>query len=273
MALIDQELHGAWWLEQDEKGVKGVIKYRVAEADMFSADLPVPGDPWPAHDLPWLICKRGHWDEEESGMVVCTYTFSTDRSLDDEWYEVSFDFGVEEVDITKGWTWLTAGTVIEDTISTTIPVIHYTLIMKKEAIPATAIQAAIGRINLYGFHGFAAGGLRFDGAQTDCSYNRTGGVTGVRSVYKFTSSARSHNYVWRQPLADVDVNGNEMRYQNQDAAADNYTTDNALIGTLVYVSGAAGTAGWDTPTNAGFYRYEAVDFTEILDIPDMAGDL
>ena len=275
MSLLDQSLPAIWQLTQDEKGMTGQISYLVSDALIFHAELPVPGDPWPGPPavLPFLACVKAEWSGEECDQARATYFYSTDRKLGDEFVEVSMSYGIETIDMTAGWEWETAGTPVQIDVPTVLPVCEICLTMKCPISPGAAINEAQDCVNSRTFRGWEPGTLRFDGADTDESYDIDGNLLSVRTNYRFTGKPYSHNYVWRPPLQDRDASGNTLFWQDKDNALATYTVDAKLVGTPVYVSGTAGTGAWDKPMNGALYRYDECDFAIVLGLPELPGDI
>jgi hypothetical protein len=191
--------------------------------------------------------------------------------LADEFAEISSDWSGELVDNTSGYTWFTAGTPVQISIPTSVPLAEYTMRMRLESPPYEAIAAATDCVNDRVFRGFAVGCLRFDGASTSESYDISGNIISVATTYKFTGRKVSWQYCWRPPLIARDGNGKERYYQGYDAAGQDY--DAAKDGQPVYVADAViGAGAWDQPVIAGHGRYAVCDFATVLGLPKMIGD-
>lgn len=278
MTISQSLLQASWKLDQDNKGMTGTLSVVVPRASIFDPGLPVPGQPWPLDEqLPFLRCVSAEWQPlGADGVVQCTYHYSTERQLGDDFSEVSSDWSVELVDQTRGWTWESLGAKVDIDIPTPIPLIEYTMRAKVFAPPYEAISTAIESVNDRVFRGFAAGCLRFDGASTSESYDIDGELVSCQTTYKFTGRKINWQYVWRPPLTARDGNGRERYYQGQDSEKPDYSV--ALDGQPVYASGAAGTGGWDRPKNgtdeAGqpIYRYATCNFAKVLGLPTLPGD-
>lgn len=273
---IHGERVGCRELRHDGKGLVGKIRYLCNWDDVEPAPiagLPKVGDSWSVA-LPYLVCTEVDAVEGEIGECEYTAHFSTDRQLADEFYESSWDWDFEVIDCTRGYKWRDTGTTVDIDIPTVIPVASYRLTFKRPSPPNDVIDSVMGKVNDRKFHGCATGTLRFDGCGTDESYDLNGDLISVRTVYKFTKRQRPHNECWRDPLQACDENYVPMIFHNIDAGEPNYTEDPTLIGTPVYVTGDAGTGGWDEPQDAifGAPRYESADFATALDIPIKAGD-
>jgi hypothetical protein len=264
-----------WKLTQDDKGMTGTVIYIVDYTAIFDATLPEPGSTWyiNGYSLPYLKCKNAEWDSLGGDLVQCTYHYSTDRQLSATFFEASLSYESETVDMTRGYTWETAGNPVTINIPTEVPVAIYTVKIKNESTPRNAVASAQKCLNSKIFHGFPIENLRFDGCNTDASYTLSGGELNVVSTYKFTAKTQSHNYCWRQPQISVDDQGNQQYWQNTDSTnTATYTTTSALVGSPVYVSGVPGTGGWDKPILSGNYRYPTCDFAAVLGLPTIAGD-
>lgn len=111
--------------------------------------------------------------------------------------------------------------------------------------------------------------MRFKGATQNQSYGKTGDIVSVSVTYTFVERGVPHNQFYREPLA-VKTKNQTQFYQSDNADAPNYTTDATLIGTKVYVSGAAGKGAWDTPQdpdNSNAPRFASCDFATVLGLP------
>jgi hypothetical protein len=225
-------LPNSWKLAQDRKGMTGTRTYLVKESDVFDAGLPSPGDPWPGPPaiLPWLLCISADWEGTASGKALCTYNYSTERQLGENFIEVSVSQGQETLDITRGYVWESAGTPVEIAIPTVIPVDIITIKVKTAAPPRAALLAARNKVNQYTYHGYAAGCLRYDGCDTDEGYDVDGSLTGVMSTHKFTGRDTSWQYAYREPLQAKTSTGQLRFWQSTDATAPDYTTNPALSG-------------------------------------------
>lgn len=265
-------LQASWKITQDDKGLTGQLSVVVPRTEIFDSHLPVPGDPWPLdEELPYLRCKNAEWQPlGTDGVVQCTYYYTTDRMLGDEFAEVSSDWSGEVVDQTKGYVWETAGTPVQEDIPSIIPLIEYTMRVRVTAPPYEAISAAINCVNDRVFRGFAAGCLRFEGANTSESYDIRGQLISCNTTYKFTGRRRSWQEVWRPPLIARDGDGRERYYQGQDETKPDYSP--TQDGQPVYVSGAAGQGGWDRPKLGSACRYPVCDFATMLGLPKLLGD-
>jgi len=275
MAVSDQFIPATATLHQDSKGMTGQVTYRVEEADLFSPLLPTPGDAWPGpQDLPYLRCIEANWTQNECGWWTAVYEYSTERQLGEDFCDVSIDGSVENVDTTAGWTWENAGTKVEIDIPTAIGVENYQLTMKKETLDYNALSTSVNHVNDRTFHGYPEGTLLFETYRVSQSYTLAGETSSAQVVYNFKYKGNGHNTLWRPPLQDVDEDGNGLVYQNKNSdKTDSYTTNAALIGTKVYVSGTAGTGAWDKPKDANNnYRYGECDFAATLGLPKIPGD-
>lgn len=262
-------------ITEDEKGVTGTKTY-VADwssiEPVVDPSIPVIGDIWNAYN-PMLVCVNREFNEvsPELGEVVCQY--STQGRLTEEFMSISQDHFTETIDQTKGYTWETAQTKVEIDIPMTVSLMKHIVRIKDFTSPKNAILAAQNCVNSKIFHEIPVGQLRFDGASVDESYNIDGSLLAVTTVYTFVAREFSHQYCWREALPSRDASGQVQYYQSADAAAPNYSTDPKLVGTVVYVTGTAGTAAWDKPKlGALTYRYATCDFHDVLGIPKMAGD-
>jgi hypothetical protein len=281
MALVDKISVAGIKLHQDNKGMTAIRSYLVPSADIFDTALPYPGTPWPGppYVIPNLVCIEGNWEEEESGLFRATYDYSTERNLGDDFVDVSVDYATETMDTTRGGTWLVAGTKVQQSIPTVTGVEIYSLTLKTTAAPKDQIRVVRNTVNEHTFHGYLPETLRFDGATMSYSYDIDGNTISQQVTYKFTARDRSHNYIWREPVIDVDKDGNEIVYQNKDVTkTDSYTTDADLLGTKKVVGDPAGSAGWDKPTfgvdgdGNYIYRYNTSDFAMALGLAMEPGD-
>lgn len=263
-------------LRKDTKGVSGVKTFVVddwdGDVEDYDPALPEIGDAW-SPSKPHLRCARVDADEIGGGVGDVVAEYSSDGLLIEDMWEVSMDYFLETVDNTRGWTWETAGTPVEQEIPSTIAVMKYVLRGKVPSPPTAAVVQALNRVNDRTFRTFAAGTMRLDGVQTSEQYNSAGQVVSVQTTYTWLWSEVGHNYEWRLPLADRDGNGNVIYYQNKDVEKEGYTTDPDLVGTVKYVSNTTlATADWDRPRRKAdgvnwSYRYEAVDFVQLLGVP------
>lgn len=271
MGLSDKLSIAGMTLHQDAKGMTGMRSYLVPEADIFNTELPVPGYPWPGPPsvLPQLLCVEANWREEEAGYWRAEYKYSTERTLGDEFAEVSTDWSLETVDHTRGYEWESAGYPVDIDIPTLSPVMDYTMRLRINPPPYDAVRDAINKVNEKKFRGFEAGCLRFDGCYTNESYDIDGQVIGCQTVYKFAGRDVDWNYCWRPPLQARDSYGNPAYYQGQDNSKDFY--DTALDGQPAYVTAYA-TPAWDKPVFGGNYRYDTCDFADVLGLPKIVGD-
>lgn len=279
--LKDNELPAAWRIEQDERGITGYVQYLVPKSQIFSPELPVPGEAWPiaGQDLPWLKCRRAEWEEAEGDVALCTYHYTTGGQLGEHYYQAHLEIDMQTMDVTKGLTWEDANIAVVQPIATAWPTGSYYIRMRRAAPPNDLVEAAVGRVNQKVFHGFAAETMLFTGMDTSESYDREGNGVDCEVTFHFAVQPISHNYVWREPTYDVDADGNTLIYQDKDNTKGGYTVDPAKIGTPVPVAGTAGTAGWDKPTSGNdpitglpIYRYGWCDFAAVLGIPRKTGD-
>lgn len=270
--LHNKLLQAAWSLGQDDKGMTGTLSVIVPRNAIFDPGLPVPGSPWPLDEyLPFLRCVSASWEPlGADGVVKCTYQYSTERELGEEFAEISSSWDVELIDQTKGYTWETAQTPVEIDIPTPVPLTEYSMRMRVIAPPYEAISQAIQCVNDRIFRGFAIGCLRFDGASTEESYDIAGNLVSCQTTYKFSGRKRSWQEVWRPPLIARDGEGNERYYQGQDPDKPDY--DTSKDGQPVYVSGAAGSGAWDKPKSGNDYRYPECNFAAVLGLPRLLGD-
>lgn len=268
-------------LHQDGKGLTGTKVFLCDWDDVDPAPivgLPHYDDPWSV-SLPYLRVVDIDADDNGSGLCEYTVQYSTERQLGETFYETTLDYGLEQIDCTKGYTWETAGTPVTIDIPTLVPVIIYTIRLRQPGPPVNDVVAAQNKINDRVFHGFTAEHMRFDGAGTEESFDSSGNIISVQTIYKFTIRDRSHNEVWRDPLQARDIDGNLIYWQNIDEDQPFYSVDNTLVGTPVWVNqvtghetAVAGTGDWDRPMLDDDYRYELCDFASVLDLPTKPGD-
>jgi len=279
-------------MRRDGKGIAGSIFIRCDWSDVDplydpnNLGLPVYNEPWPG--IPNLRCIGVNTDESDRAPGVCELVaeYSTDGDLGEEFFSIELEYGVERVDITKGYAWETAGTPVTSDISTDVPVTQMTITSKVEIAPDSAIRQAINKLNDRIFLGYPAGTLRFDGGSTNKTYDDSGVLLSANTVYRFTikseqddSIVLTWNHEWRPPLQARDIDGNEIIWQNIDNAQSYYTTDQSKIATPVWInqvtgqeSNVAGVGGWDKPIINGKYRYDSCDFATVLNLTKAIGD-
>jgi len=268
-------------LHQDSKGLTGTRIYLCDWADVDPAPiagLPHYGDPW-SPELPFLRVVSIDAEDNGSGYAEYIVQYSTERQLGEAFFEASLDYGLEQIDCTKGYVWETAGTPVTMDIPPYVSVLVYTIRMRQPAPPYQDVVMAQDKINSKIFHGFARETMRFEGASTEESYDSNGNIISVQSSYRFIIRTRSHNEAWREPLQARDADGNPIYWHNIDPNKPFYTTDPTKIATPVWVNqvpgneGAiAGTGGWDKMKNGTSYRYELCDFAAVLGLPKKTGD-
>lgn len=279
--LISRHVIGETSLQLNDKGWKGSLSIIVPSVQMY--DAPKPGDPWPflTHNLPHLKCIAVDWLELTDSMVRIKCEYSTDAETEDsEYYEASLDFGMRTVDKTRGWVWRDTDRAVTQQIETEISTTSYTIKMRRTTSPFEVIQSAIGRLNDRKFHGMEAETMRFLGCREDQSRGFNRELLKVTSDYVFAVLPHSHQLVEREPLIDVDQDGNDIIWQNKEPTKPGYTTDASKVGTPVYVSGIAGQPGLDMPLNLYDLdddsnprpRYGLCDFAGVLGLPTVDGD-
>jgi hypothetical protein len=275
MALTDKITQASWKLTQDSKGMTGELSVVVPRANKFDTDMPGPGDVWPfpEDNAPvFLRCVSAEWSAlGHDDVCQGTYYYSTERQLGEEFAEVSCDWSGELVDQTKGWEWEDTGNPVDIEIPTAVPTVEYAMRRRVAPPPYEAVSEAINKVNDRVFRGFSAGCLRFDGISNSESYDINGNVISTSVTYKFTGRGISWQQVWRPPVIARDADGREMYYQAQDPN-NTATYSETLDGQPIYVSGDAGTGGWDKPTLDDEYRYGVCDFGAVLALPKLPGD-
>lgn len=272
MAIIGERTRRR--IKLDTKGLSGTKEFVVddwaGDIENYNPNLPRIGDSWsPAY--PALRCVNVEARELGAGMGEVTAEYSTDGLVDADAWEESLEFFSETVDQTRSWSWETTGRPVEVQIPTPTTALRYVLRGKVPAPPTDAVKSALNTVNKFAWRGFAPGTLRLDGVNTSATYDSTGAIVSVRTTYTFIWNPRGHNYVWRQALPERDEFGNTVYWQDRDPNRPGYTTDPTKIGSVKYVSGPAGTGGWDRPRyqdGSGWkYRYEESDFAAVLGIP------
>ena len=242
------------------------------EANTFSG--PQLGDSWTGSGYDWLRCysrspkETGPLDME----VECLYST---RPQGEEAVTESWEFGVQVLDTTRSMVWETAGSVCDVPISTIHPCTIYCLGYRHVYTNAN-IQSCIGKVNDRIFRGFPAGMMLFEGGRVTIGYDQTGAGLDGEISYHWIIGDRDHNEVWRE-ARQLLIKGVPQYYQTQDSEKPYYTTGGSgqpADGDPVYVSGAAGSPGWDKPKNpdTGEYRYAGCDFATVLGIPRKIGD-
>ena len=279
--MLGKEKPASWKLTQDKKGMTGTIEFIVSEVDMFSPFLPVPGTPWnmvkPLHNVPsTLVCQEVDVQELIPGKVQLTYFFSTDRDLGESFVDISYSWGTQSVEQTKGYKWKNSGTLIEQEIPTLESIVSVKVDKKTPAPARNLLEQSLNRVNDRKFLGFPREFLLFDGIEDASSYNLDGSILSVRTSFSFTGKVdRSHNVSWRQPIPRRLSDGNVAYWQNENPAEPYFSNDNTKIGTMVYVPGSAGLGAFDIiqeVSNPLNYRYAFCDFATVLGIPTIAGD-
>lgn len=246
----------------------------IAEWDANTFTGPQLGDSWTGSGYDWLRCysrsprEIGPLDME----VECL--FST-RPQGEENVRESWGFAVEVLDTTRSMIWEIAGSVCDVPVSTIHPCTEYTLAYR-HAYTNANIQSAIGKVNDRIFRGFAPETMLFEGGEVNISYDKDGGGLDGEICYRWLIRERSHNEVWRE-ARQLMIKGIPQYYQAQDSEKPYYTAEgpeDPVEGDPVYVSGTAGTPGWDKPKNpdTGLYRYESCDFATVLGLPRRDGD-
>jgi hypothetical protein len=253
------------------KGYTGTKVYKVTDFDgdvddAYDVNMPVYGDPW-SSARPYLRCVSVDCDEGDGGFGIVTANYSTERELAESFVDITKSFGMETVEQMAGYIWHDAGTPVETSIPTSMPVIIWTIKQRLLAPPDAAIRACIDHVNADTFFGCAPGYLRCDGADTDSGYAVDGSVVSSSLTYKFTEKVIPHNWAWRPPLQSRNATQQPRFYQGEDAAKPDYTADDTLIGTRVYVSGTAGTGSFDVPEHGGLPRYASINFSDTLGLP------
>lgn len=247
----------------------------------YSPFLPKIGDAW-SPQLPYLKCVNIDVDELEERPGICRFVadFSSEGVSAEEYVQIRVEHSLRASDVTKSRTWESTGTPVLTDITTDEPVTHYIMTVRDVSAPYEKIQQAIGKINEKKFRGFAPETMRFDGADTEESYDQEGNLLSVTTTYSFTVLDKSHNYDWRPALIARDVDYNEIYWQCIDEDEPFYTTDPTKVGTPVYVNqlegqsnNPAGVAGWDKAKDSnGKYKYELCDFATVLGLPRAPGD-
>lgn len=271
MAVIGEDTRRQ--LKFGMKGYTGTKVYKVTDFDgdvddAYDVTMPVYGDPW-SSSRPYLRCVSVDANEEAGGFGTVTANYSTERELAESFVDISKSYGMETIDQLSGYVWSDTGTPVEINIPTTMPVIIWTVKQRLLAPPDAAIRACVDHINADTFFGCPPGYLRFDGADTDCGYAVDGSVVSSSLSYKFTEKVIPHNWAWRPPLQARSATQQPRFYQGEDAAKPDYTTDDALIGTKVYVAGAAGSGAFAIPQHktTSAPRYASTNFSDALELP------
>jgi len=255
------------------KGYTGKKVYRVTDFDndvdsTYDSSLPLYGDAW-SESRPYLRCVNVECSEEAGGFGSVVANYSTERELAESFVDITKSFGMETIDVMTGYFWDGTGTPVEVDIPSAMPVIVWTIKQRLVSPPDAAIRQCVDKVNSDSFFGVAPGYIRFDGADVDTGYAVDGSIVSAALTYKFTEKIIPHNWFWRPPLQARDGLQQPRWYQGEDADGPDYTTDDSLIGTKVYVSGSAGIGSFDLPRNVttGNPRYPAVDFADILGLP------
>lgn len=249
------------------------------EYDPYLRGFPRRGDSWP--DCPTLrIVNLSHQQvtQTNEGIVArITAQYSTNQDLKEtaeEWVEESLRGRLESGQRIVGWSWTDAGTKVTQEI--TLPEFsgELSITMRQVMDRSATVMSCIGSINDRVFRGVAAGCLQLQDVSQDTKYDPySGEFKECKLTFSFGVRRRSWNLEWREPLAARTADGRERYWQDQNSAADDYTTDTTLVGTPVYVTGAPGTAAWDTPKGpSDENKYTAIDMASLLGIPIKLGD-
>lgn len=269
-------------LLQDEKlqigprGMAGTRVYSCAWSEITDVALPAQGAAWDSY-YPYLRCDSIDAERDGPFNAVFTATYSTQGEYGEDFYESSMEFGCEVLDTTRGCEWDVVGGPCDIPVSTIYPTCDYVITIRKGLSPTQTIMNTIGLLNDRKFHGCPAETLLFMGGGVSESYDRNGVLMHAQTSYKFLRRMRSHNEVWREARQKV-VDGIPQwyHYAETDDGEPNWTGDQALESTPVYVSGIAGKPGWDKPFYMDGvtkkYRYETGDFATLLGLPIMEDD-
>jgi len=244
-------------------------------ADRYDISLPKLGDLYDDETFAYLWCTSIEPEEDEDGNAVIVCRYGNESQLGEEFYEFNCDFSCEVLDTTKGMTWDDAGTSVDVPVSTIYPIMEEVVTVRAATADRTSIRSAVGKVNSEEFHGAAVGCLLLEGASLRISRDQDGNVLSAQSTFKFLYRERPHNEVYREARIKTTKDGLRLCWHNDPNATDDdyYTTDTSKIGDPVYVSGTAGTSGWDKPYymdgTTKKYRYDECDFASVLGIPDV----
>ncbi len=247
--------------------------------DPYMRGFPVKGDGWP--DMPILrIVNLSHRQiaQTAEGMIArITAQYSTSQDLKEnaeEWVEENLRGRLESGQKLIGWTWETASTKVTQDVSMPEFSGDLQLTMRQVVDRSAMLMACIGCINDRVFRGVNVGRLLLQDVSQDTKYDPfTGAFEYSKVIFTFGMRKRNWNEEWREPLQARTAAGRERFWQDKDAGKDDYTTDQTLIGTPVYVAGPAGEGAWDTPIGPETVKkYAAVDMATLLGIPVKAGD-
>ena len=310
-------------LKFTDRGFSGIQTFLCDWSDVDPAlapYLPNYGDPWQSYPdsnitIPYLLCYDLSAKEHGNGQAIVTALFSSDGDCGHDpetYFESSFNFGVENIDCLEGMRWQIAGTPVEEQVTLALPVINYSITVKRAYFDMASVASAVNCLNEGIFHGFPAETMRFDGADNNNSYDANGNVIGSSITYKFIVRASqiwdvvtgayvpfSHNYEWRKRLQALGVMGNSINIpliwypQSYMGTANEpypdtltqrfYTTDQTKMFTPVWVNeldgyelNPAGMSSFDKPCavyeNATVYKHRLVDLGVLLNLPKITGD-
>lgn len=268
-------------LHHDGKGLRGTIVYLCDWTDVDPAPvagLPQYGEPWIDPNgvaRPYLRCVSASATEGSRGECEYVAQFSTEGEVAEDYCEKSLDLNLEPGPELTGWNYRDTGTPVVAAIAPPIPVGTLTIKVRAAAPPNLTVMNIMNKVNDREFHGYPIGCVLFLGAAIDNSIDLSGNVLSSAVVYKFSVKAQGHDYFWRPPLQARDIDGNLLVWQNIDAAESFYTTDQAKIGTPVWVSDVpgdesnpAGVGGWTAIEDPnGDPYFEEVDLAAELGIP------
>ncbi len=297
MPRIGTELaQGSRKMQCSQDGLTGVITHLVQWQqiepfyDPYLTGLPDIGDLWPGISQPQLRVVKIDYDEAmtlgyDNSMCMVTVQYSTERNLGNEneyWARWSFSGTHEQIDVGKGgWVWETAGTRLDDGVQVTVQETRCTaeLKLRVDQFNRDLIMEVDGCINDRRVFGWPTGCVRCDACDAVPQYNMVGQIISWAVRYEFVGRKIEWNKSWREGTQARDVHGGLLFWQNEDAAADWYTTTATLVGQPVWVSdlpgqssNPAGTGGWDTPMLGTTRKYESVDFGTLTNIPLWTGD-
>lgn len=243
--------------------------------DLTNPLLPSLGDIFD-EAFPLLKCINIQADQIDNGRQArFVAQYSTDGKTGEGFYTRTMDFSCEILNSTESMTWANAGTPVSIPISTIKPTCDFTLTVKKDSYSLLDIWNTVGHVNDRVWQGAEPETILCLGVSVGESYDDSGSLLDVNLSYKFTKKDRSWNEAWRSAQQQM-LEGIPQHYQVLDPDKRYYTTDLSKDSVPVWVSGAAGTAGWDRPSHVvdgvTKYMYDTIDLAGTLGLPTYAGD-
>lgn len=274
------------FLRFNSEGITGSRRYRVPgwgnieEGYYNQYGLPVLGQSWSQY-LPYLQVTDISCQEYGTDWAEIAIEYTSDGMYSTEFMSTELAADLTDMGFGPGYEWEGTGQPVIDQYNYAIPAGRYTVTMKQNGINLQAVLGAMNSVNAALWHGFPAETLLFTGATTHTKYSTTGTPTSIDVVYSFEFRRFSHNLQWREPVIKLNEYGQHYYYHNNAAAPSEFTPYYVQPGdpksfTPVFI----GTGAWDkpirrvTPAGGGAavteYLHSPINFTNILDIPDIA---